>query len=162
VSVLDIDTDIESGRRAQVLQALRREYGEDRVANVVTFGTEGSKSAIQTAARGLGIDNDISLYISSLIPADRGKVRTLSQCYYGDAENGFAPIPLLIQQMNEYPELWAVAKKIEGLKCRVGEHAGGIIFVDEPFTKSTALMRVPNGDIVTQFDLHDSEKCSQE
>ena len=160
VSVLDIDTDIEGGRRAQVLQALRREYGSNRVANVVTFGTEGSKSAIQTAARGLGIDNDVSLYISSLIPADRGKVRTLQQCYYGDEENDFAPIGLFVQQMNEYPDLWKVAQKIEGLVCRVGEHAGGVIFVDEDFTKSTALMKVPNGDIVTQFDLHDAEDAS--
>lgn len=160
VSVLDIDTDIEGGRRAQVLQKLREFYGYDRVSNVVTFGTEGSKSAIQTAARGLGIDNDISLYISSLIPADRGKVRTLHQCYYGDEENDFKPIPLFIQQMKEYPELWEVAQKIEGLVNKVGEHAGGIIFVDEPFTESTALMKVPNGDTVTQFDLHDCEDAS--
>ena len=161
VSVLDIDTDIEGGRRAQTLEALRKYYGEDRVANVVTFGTEGSKSAIQTAARGLGIDNDISLYISSLIPADRGKLRTLSQCYYGDKENGFEPIHLFVQLMNEYPDLWEVAQKIESLVSRVGEHAGGIIFVDEDFTNSTALMKVPNGDTVTQFDLHDSEEVSQ-
>lgn len=161
VSVLDIDTDIESGRRAQVLQKLREYYGEDRVSNVVTFGTEGSKSAIQTAARGLGMDNDIALYISSLIPADRGQVRTLSQCYYGDVENDFKPIPLFVQQMNEYPELWKVAKRIEGIICRIGEHAGGVIFVDEPFIESTALMKVPNGDTVTQFDLHDCEAASQ-
>ena len=161
VSVLDIDTDIEGGRRAQVLQKLREYYGQDRVANVVTFGTEGSKSAIQTAARGLGIDNDVSLYISSLIPADRGKVRTLHQAYYGDVENDFKPIPLFVQQMNEYPELWKVAQKIEGIVCRVGEHAGGVIFVDEAFTNSTALMKVPNGDVVTQFDLHDCEAASQ-
>ena len=161
VSVLDIDTDIEASRRAQVLQALRNYYGEDRVANVVTFGTEGSKSAIQTAARGLGIDNDISLYISSLIPSDRGKTRTLHQCYYGDEENDYKPIPLFVQQMTEYPELWETARRIEGLVCRVGEHAGGIIFVDEDFTNSTALMKVPNEDIVTQFDLHDAEEASQ-
>lgn len=160
VSVLDIDTDIEGGRRAQVLQSLRNYYGEDRVANVATFGTEGSKSAIQTAARGLGIDNDISLYIASLIPADRGKLRTLAQCYYGDEENGFEPIPLFVQAMKEYPDIWEVAQKIEGMVCRIGEHAGGVIFVDEPFTNSTALMRVPNGDLVTQFDLHDCENCS--
>lgn len=161
VSVLDIDTDIEGSKRAQVLAALRQRYGKDRVSNVVTFGTEGSKSAIQTAARGLGIDNDVSLYISSLIPADRGKVRTLSQCYYGDTEEGFAPIPLFIQQMNQYPELWEVAQRVEGLVCRVGEHAGGVIFVDEDFTNSTGLMKVPNGDTVTQFDLHDCEDASQ-
>ena len=160
VSVLDIDTDIEGGRRAQVLQKLREFYGQDRVANVVTFGTEGSKSAIQTAARGLGIDNDVSLYISSLIPADRGKVRTLHQAYYGDVENEFKPVPLFVQQMNEYPELWKVAQRIEGIVCRVGEHAGGVIFVDEAFTESTALMKVPNGDVVTQFDLHDCEAAS--
>lgn len=160
VSVLDIDTDIEGGKRAQVLAALRQKYGQNRVSNVVTFGTEGSKSAIQTAARGLGIDNDVSLYISSLIPADRGKIRTLKQCYYGDAEEGFSPIPLFIQQMNQYPELWEVAQKVEGLVCRVGEHAGGVIFVDEEFTNSTGLMKVPNGDTVTQFDLHDCEDAS--
>ena len=160
VSVLDVDVDIEGSRRADVLQALRNYYGEDRVANVITFGTEGSKQAIQTAARGLGIDNDISLYISSLIPSDRGKTRTLSQCYYGDEENDFAPVPLFIQQMKEYPDIWEVAQRIEGLVCRSGEHAGGVIFVDEPFTNSTALAKVPNGDIVTQFDLHDCEDCS--
>ena len=158
VSVLDIDTDIEGSRRSTILQALRDYYGEDRVANVVTFGTEKSKSAIQTAARGLEIDNDIALYISSLIPADRGQTRTLKQCYYGDDE--FKPIPLFIKEMDNYPELWEVAQRIEGLICRVGEHAGGVIFVDEPFTNSTALMKVPNGDIVTQFDLHDCESAS--
>lgn len=160
VSPLDVDVDIEGSKRAEVLQALRNYYGEDRVANVITFGTEGSKSAIQTAARGLGIEVDIALYISSLIPSDRGKTRTLDQCYYGDKENGFEPIPLFIQQMKEYPEIWEVAHKIEGLVARCGEHAGGVIFVDEPFTKSTALMKVPNGDIVTQFDLHDAEEAS--
>lgn len=127
---------------------------------MVTFGKESSKQAIQTAARGLGIDVDISLYISSLIPTDRGLIRTLNQCYYGDEENEFRPIVPFVKAMEEYPELWEVAKKIEGLICRVSEHAGGVIFADEPFYKSTALMKVPNGDVVTQFDLHDSEKCS--
>lgn len=160
VSVLDIDTDIEGGRRAQTLRHLRKCYGDDRIANVVTFGTEKSKSAIQTAARGLGIDVEAANYISTLIPSDRGQIRTLKQCYYGDEEKGFKPIKPFIQSMNENKELWEVAQYIEGLICRVGEHAGGVIFVDEPFTKSTALMRVPNGDIVTQFDLHDCEDVS--
>ena len=98
--------------------------------------------------------------MASLIPADRGQVRTLKQCYYGDIENGFEPIPLFIQQMKEYPEVWEVAQKIENLICRVGEHAGGVIFVEDDFTNYTGLMRVPNGDIVTQFDLHDCEDTS--
>lgn len=161
VSVLDIDTDIEGGRRATVLKALRQAYGEDRVANVATFGTEKSKQAIQTAARGLEIDNDVALYLSSLVPADRGQTRTLKQCFYGDEENDFKPIPQFVYEMTEnYPDLWEVAQKIEGLICRIGEHAGGVVFVDEPFTNSTALMRTPSGDIITQFDLHDDEKVS--
>ena len=160
VSVLDVDFDIEGGRRAQVLNAFRKYYGEDRVANVATFRTEKSKSAILTAARGLGIDVDIAQYIASLIPADRGMLRTLSQCYNGDAENDFAPIKQFIVEMNNYPELWNVAQKIEGLICGSGIHAGGVIFVDEPFTESTALMRAPDGTICTQFELHDAEDVS--
>ncbi len=160
VSVLDVDFDIEGGRRAQVLNAFRKYYGEDRVANVATFRTEKSKSAILTAARGLGIDVDIAQYIASLIPADRGILRTLDQCYNGDKENDFAPIKQFIIEMNNYPELWNVAQKVEGLICGSGIHAGGVIFVDEPFTNSTALMRAPDGTICTQFELHDCEAVS--
>ena len=160
-SVLDIDTDIEGGRRAQVLQHLRKVYGEDYVANVATFRTEKSKSAILTAARGLGIDVDIAQYIASLIPADRGQLRSLSQCFYGDEENDWPPIKQFVNEMtNNYPELWQVAQNIEGLICGSGLHAGGVIFVDEPFTNSTALMRAPDGTICTQFELHDAEKVS--
>ena len=160
VSVLDVDFDIEGGRRAQVLNAFRKYYGDDRVANVATFRTEKSKSAILTAARGLGIDVDIAQYIASLIPADRGMLRTLDQCYNGDTENDFQPIKQFIVEMNNYPELWNVAQKIEGLICGSGVHAGGVIFVDEPFTNSTALMRAPDGTICTQFELHDCEDVS--
>ena len=161
VSVLDVDVDIEGGRRKQVLDHLRKVYGDDRVANVATFGTEKSKSAILTACRGLGIDVDIAQYLASMIASDRGMLRTLDQTFYGDEENNFAPNKQFVYEMTEnYPEVWQVAKKIEGLVCRLGEHAGGVIFVDEPFENSTALMRAPNGDIMTQFDLHDCEDCS--
>lgn len=161
VSVLDVDVDIEGGRRKQVLDHLRHVYGQDRVANVATFGTEKSKSAILTACRGLGIDVDIAQYLSSMIVSDRGQLRSLKQTFYGDEEAGFLPNKQFIFEMTEnYPEVWAVAQKIEGLVCRLGEHAGGVIFVDEPFTESTALMRAPNGDIITQYDLHDCEDVS--
>ena len=161
VSVLDVDVDIEGGRRKQVLEHLRKVYGEDRVANVATFGTEKSKSAILTACRGLGIDVDIAQYLASMIVADRGMLRTLDQTFYGDEESDFAPNKQFVYEMTEnYPEVWQVAKKIEGLVCRLGEHAGGVIFVDENFENFTALMRAPNGDIMTQFDLHDCEDCS--
>ena len=161
VSVLDVDFDIEGGRRADVLNKFRQFYGEDRVANVATFRTEKSKSAILTAARGLGIDVDIAQYIASLVPADRGQLRSLDQCMYGDKENDWAPIKQFqIEMEQNYPELWEVAHKVEGLICGSGIHAGGVIFVDEPFTESTGLMRAPDGTICTAFELHDCEDVS--
>ena len=161
VSVLDVDFDIEGGRRAEVLNKFRQIYGEDRVANVATFRTEKSKSAILTAARGLGIDVDIAQYIASLVPADRGQLRSLDQCMYGDKENDWAPIKQFqIEMEQNYPEIWNVAHKIEGLICGSGIHAGGVIFVDEPFTESTGLMRAPDGTICTAFELHDCEDVS--
>lgn len=160
VSVLDVDFDIEGGRRGLVLAKLREVYGSDRMANVATFGTEKSKAAIQTACRGLGIDVDEAQYIASLIPADRGITRTLHQCYYGDEGEDWKPVGPFVREMNEYPELWKVAQKIEGLVCRVSIHAGGVIFVDEPFTKSTALMTAPDGTVITAYELHDAEAVS--
>ena len=158
VSVLDVDIDIEGGKRATVLKAFRNIYGEDRVANVLTLKTEKSKSAILTAARGLGIDVDTAQYLSSFIEADRGQLRTLRQTFYGDSENGIkASKQFRIEMTENYPELWEVAQGIEGLINGCGVHAGGVIFVDEPFTNSSALMRAPNGEIITQFDLHDAE-----
>jgi DNA polymerase-3 subunit alpha len=161
VSVLDVDVDIEGGRRTQVLEHLRKIYGEDRVANVATFGTEKAKSAILTACRGLGIDVDIAQYLSSMVASDRGIQRSLTQTFYGDEENGFSPNKQFVYEMTEnYPEVWEVAQKIEGLVCRLGIHAGGVIFVDEPFTNSTSLMRAPDGTIITAFELHNAEDCS--
>ena len=158
VSVLDVDIDIEGGQRAEVLKNFRKIYGEDRVANVLTLKTEKSKSAIQTACRGLGIDNDIAAYLSSFIQADRGQLRTLKQTFYGDPDNGMSASSQFRFEMEEnYPEVWRVAQGIEGLINGCGIHAGGVIFVDEPFTESTALMRAPKGEIITQFDLHDAE-----
>lgn len=161
VSVLDVDIDIEGSKRKQVLNHLRKVYGYDRVANVLTLGTEKSKSAILTAARGLNIDVDIAQYLASMIQAPRGMLMTLDQTAYGDEENGIPPNQTFRHEMEDnYPELWKVAKRIEGLICKVGVHAGGVIFVDEPFVNSTALMRSPDDTIITQFDLHDCEDVS--
>ena len=158
VSVLDVDIDIEGDRRAAVLKNFRNIYGTDRVANVLTLKTEKSKSAILTAARGLGIDVDTAQYLSSFIEADRGQLRSLKQTFYGDPDNGISASKQFRYEMEEnYPELWEVAQGIEGLINGCGIHAGGVIFVDEPFTNTTALMRAPSGETMTQFDLHDAE-----
>ena len=161
VSVLDIDVDIEGLRRGQVLEYLRKVYGENRVSNVATFRTEKSRSAILTAARGLGIDVDEASYIANLISAERGQSYTLKQMYYGDEEAGIEPNQTFINEISKYPQLWEVASRIEGLICGVGIHAGGVVFKDEDFTESSALMRAPDGTIITQFELHDLEDVSE-
>lgn len=157
-SVLDIDVDIEESKRDIVVKALQDTYGADRISKVMTLSTEKSKSAILTAARGLGIDNDAAQYVASLIVSDRGILRTLKQMYYGDDD--FEPVTEFVNEINKYPKLFETASKIEGLVSGVGSHAGGIILVDEPFTNSAALMKTNSGDIITQFDLHDCEDLS--
>ena len=161
VSVLDIDVDISGIKRAQVLEHLRKYYGENRVSNVATFKLEKSKSAILTACRGLGIDVDNAQYISSLVTQERGQAYTLHQMYYGDEENGIKPNPTFVEEINKYDKLWEVASKIEGLICGYGIHAGGVVFKDKDFTESSALMRAPDGTIITQFELHDLEDVSE-
>lgn len=158
VSVLDIDVDIEGIYRDKVIDAMREVYGQDRVSKVMTLSTEKSRSAILTAGRGLGLSNDLTSYLASLIVFDRGTPRSLTTMYYGNDE--YEAVPEFVREMNNNPELWEAAQKIEGLVSGVGSHAGGVIIVDEPFTNTTALMKTSSHDIITQFDLHMAEKCS--
>lgn len=123
VSVLDIDTDIEGGKRSQVYKALQEAYGKDRVSKVLTIRTEKPKSSLQTACRGLGISPEEASYLSSFIKVDRGIQRTLEQTYYGDKENDIAPDLKFKELMDgKYNNVWKVAQKISGLCCGVGRH----------------------------------------
>lgn len=160
VSVLDIDIDIMSSKRDQVVQAFQNKYGKDRISKVMTLSTEGSKNAILTACRGLGVDSDTAQYLASFIVYDRGQPRTLKQTYFGDPENDMKPDKEFVREMNIRPDVWSTALKIEGLINGVGSHAGGIILTDEPFTEVTAQMKTNSGDIITQFDLHMCEDVS--
>lgn len=126
----------------------------------MTERTEASKSAILTAARGLGIDVDIAQYIASLIESDRGKQRSLHDTYYGNEEEGFTPNKTFQEEMNKYSELWKVAQKIEGLACGCGIHAGGIIIVDEDITNTNSLIKINSGEWATAWDLHESEEAA--
>lgn len=161
VSPLDVDCDIEGGKRPQVYKALQDAYGEDRVSKVLTIKTEKARSAIQTAARGLKYPPEVGAHLSSFIKADRGQQRTLKQTFYGDADNKISPDLTFVDLMtNKYPDIWAVAQRIEGLCNGSGSHAGGVIFYDEPITNTTALMKTASGDVITQYDLHKLEAVS--
>lgn len=159
-SVLDLDLDIEKNKRDKVFKALQNAYGEDRVSKVMTKSTEGARSALLSACRGLEIDIDIANMMCSYITSDRGIQRSLHTTYYGKEEDGIKPDKQFIELMNEYPEVWEVAQKIEGLITNTSSHAGGVIVTDKPFTCVAAQMKTNNGDIITQFDLHELEDLS--
>ena len=158
VSLPDIDIDTEASKRVKVfnkVQSYFRSIGGDLV-NICTFGTEGSKSALRTAARGLGIDQDVITYLVSMIPNERGFDWTLHECYFGNEDHG--RIEKFVEEIDKYEFLWAVASKIEGLITRLGVHASGVVAVNEPFTERNSFMKTSKEVVVSAFDLHDSEK----
>lgn len=153
----DIDLDTEASKRSRILQALKNKFSERRVLNICTFGTEKSKSAIQTACRGLGYDVDIAMYLSSLIPFERGENYTLSDCLYGNEEKKREPIQEFINEINKYDKLCETALKIEGLVNKRSIHASGVYIFNDDFTERNAMMRAPNGQWTTQFSMNDSD-----
>jgi DNA polymerase-3 subunit alpha len=153
----DIDIDCEGDKRTKVFNKVREYFqsiGGDLI-NVCTFGTEKSKSALRTAARGLNIDDDTVSYIVSLIPNERGADWTLSQCYNGDDER--QPIKAFVDEINKEPELWKLATRIEGLITRLGIHAAGVIALNDNLTEHNSLMRTSKNVPVSAFNLEDSE-----
>lgn len=162
----DIDLDLAPSKRPLVLKKIREERGELNVAQVATFGTTSSKSAIGTACRGYrskeypkGIDVDIATYLSSLVPVERGLVWSLSECFEGNEEKNRKPVRELVSQFEKYPGLKEIALGIENLVVRRGQHASGVILYNNSPFETTALMRSPNGDITTQYDLHRAERA---
>ena len=161
----DIDIDLPPSKRPRILQKIRQERGELNVVQVATFGTESAKAAIACACRGYrnkenpnGIDVDIATYMSSLVPIERGISWTLTECIKGNEEKDRKPVKQLVQEFNIYPGLLDIAFGVEGLICRRGQHASGLNLYNRTPYDTTALMRSPNGDITTQFDLHRGEK----
>ena len=155
----DFDLDSQASKRERFIAAIKVFFESigGQVISVCTYGTETSKAALLTAARGLGYEPELGTYLSSLIPIDRGFVRTLSQCYYGDEEKGYKPIKQFITEMNIHKDIWEVARGIEGLISRRGIHAAGILITNNKFTEFNATMRSPKGVLTSQWELHDSE-----
>ena len=156
----DIDFDTESDKRAKVFMEVKKYFesiGGD-VINVCTFGTEGTKSALKTAGRGLKIDDDVINYITAMIPNERGFDWSLHDCYYGNGEDK-KPIKAFVDQMEQYPRLWELASSIEGLITRLGVHASGVVCVNDDFNKYNSYMKTSKGQLVTAFDLHTLERC---
>ena len=177
VELGDIDIDLCPSKRPMILQKIKEERGQHFAENidevsrknlgctlVATFGTETTKSTILTACRGYrseeypdGIDNDIALYLSSLVPQERGFLWTLNEVINGDKAKGRQPVTTFITEVNKYPGLLEIMQGIEGLVSKRSSHASGVILFDEDPYEFGCFMKAPNGDITTQYDLHMAE-----
>lgn len=162
--IFDIDIDFSSHKKDVVMDKIVKYYqsiGGDAV-RVCTFGTETSKSAIQTACRGLHVNSDVALYLSSLVPVERGKVWSIYDCFYGNEEKGRKSITEFKNMVSEYTDknLLNVILGIEGLINKRSTHACGVIIVNEEFTKHNSIMRSPSGELISAYELHDSELVS--
>lgn len=137
------------------MQQYFNNLGGDLV-HVCTFGTEKSKGAINTAVKGLELDDDLAAYLTAMIPNARGFDWTLKQCYYGDEEH--TPIKAFKEEMDKNPLLWKVASAIEGLVTSLGCHASGVLALNDKPWETNSLMKTSKGVIVTAFDLGDTEQ----
>ena len=173
----DIDIDLAPSKREKCLRRIKQERGENFYSGidnlsrenlgctlVATFGTESTKSAIQTACRGYrseeypdGIDTDISHYISSLVPVERGFLWSINDLLYGNEEKGRKPQKTFINEINKYPGLIQIILGIEGLVNKRSSHASGVILFDEDPYEFGCFMRTPKGEVITQYDLHMAE-----
>lgn len=156
----DWDFDSEASKReaiSQMVYEMCKEVGGDSVS-VCTFGTEGSRSAILTACRGMGLSNDIGQYLSSLIGQNRGFSYSLEDTYYGNPDKDITASKDFKNEIDKYPGLFKTACTISGLVTRLGQHACGHVLYNGNIYDMNALATTPNGTRVTQFDLGDSEK----
>ena len=164
VELPDIDTDLSPSKRKKIFSAIRKERGELNVVQVCTFGTEGTRSAIAAAGRGYrsefypnGLEVETTQYLSGLIPQERGFLWSIDDVVYGNPEKGRQPIKAFITEVEKYPGLLEIIQSISGLVNKRGQHASGVmIYNNSPF-ETNAIMRSPNGDLTTQFELHDSD-----
>jgi DNA polymerase-3 subunit alpha len=154
----DIDFDTEAMKRMKIFNAVQAYFRtiNSEVVNVCTMGTLKTKSAIRTAGRGLEMDDTIINYVISLVPTERGQDWSMTDCYYGNGEDR-QPIKQFVAQMNMYPKLWTIAKRIEGLITNLSVHASGVLILNGDITDHNSLMQTSRGVLVTCWDLHDSE-----
>lgn len=160
VELSDVDLDSQRNRRGQILQAIKSKRGDNKVLNCCTFKTEGSKSAIITSCRGMGIDNDEAQYIASLIPVTRGFTWSIEDCLNGNKEEEREPVAEFRNECEKYDGLVEMAQMIEGMICGRSIHASAVYLFNSDYNDHNAMMKAPNGLPVTQFNMIDSDYCS--
>lgn len=147
----DIDLDFEDARRDEVIEYVTQRYGQDKVAQIVTFGTMEARGAVRDAGRALGMPYAGPDRISKMIPPGfQGHAMTIGKALEQSAELSQA-----YQSEPETKRLLDVARKLEGVARHASVHAAGVVIADKPLVEYTPLQREARGEkIVTQYDMY--------
>jgi DNA polymerase-3 subunit alpha len=156
ISMPDIDIDFDERRRADVIRYVTEKYGDDRVAQIITYGTIKAKAAVKDSARVLGFPYALGDRITKAFPpAVMGKDITLSGIFepdnsrYGEA----GELRALYEAEPEVRQVIDTARGLEGLIRQPGVHAAGVIMSSEPLLEHIPIWRrEADGAIITQFD----------
>ncbi|MGB9847637.1 MAG: DNA polymerase III subunit alpha [Minisyncoccia bacterium] len=150
IQMPDIDMDFADTRRDEVVQYLRNKYGENRVAQIITFGTMAARAAVRDTGRALGLSYSFCDSIAKLIPFNA----TLDE-----ALNNVVELKNLYDRDPDVKRLIDSAKKLEGVARHASIHACGIVITREEITNYTPLQRAPQDEnsIITQYDMYSLE-----
>ncbi len=151
-SAPDIDMDFADTRRDEVIAYARRVYGEDRVAQIGTFGTMMARAAVRDVARSLGHSYNTGDRIAKLIPmGSQGFPMTIDKALELEPE-----LKSLYAEDDEAREILDHAKKIEGCVRHVGVHAAGVVIAPTPIIEWTPIQPDPKGTgkLITQYDMY--------
>jgi DNA polymerase-3 subunit alpha len=149
VEMPDIDIDFDERRRGDVIRYVREKYGEDHVAQIVTYGTIKGKQAIKDAGRVLGFpyaegDRLTKMYPALIMGRDAGLKNALES----------APeLRTAYEAGGAAKEIIDVALGIENLKRSAGIHAAGVVIGRDPLVEHVPLRRGDHDEVVTQYDM---------
>ena len=155
VSMPDFDIDFCQNRRDEVIDYVRREYGTDRVAQIITFGKLQARAAVRDVGRVLGMPYGQVNKVAELIPNNPAKPVNLQQAIDGEPR---------LREMRETDEsvarLMEIALQIEGLYRHASTHAAGVVIGDRPLIELVPLYRDPRSEyLVTQYSMKHVEQA---
>ena len=148
ISMPDIDIDFCGDGRDDVIRYVTEKYGEDKVAQIGTFGTMSSKAVIKDVGRVLGFSFADVDRLTKLIPSFRGKVYGLNECYKKVKE-----FKQLVKSTNQFTELYNLGVKLENSVRHSSTHAAGVVISNESLDKTIPLFRGSKNETVTQYDM---------
>jgi len=154
ISMPDIDIDFADDRRSEVIDYVVSKYGDDRVAQIVTFGTLAAKAAVRDVGRAMGRSFAETDRVAKLIPVGPGLT----------IDGALTKVPELraIYESEEaVRELIDAARKVEGISRHASTHAAGVVISRDPLVQHVPLQRAggkSEGDITTQFPMAQLEE----